>query len=393
VKSLENVLVIGITGNIGVGKSVVRRMLERLGALGIDADALTHRVLLRDSPLYDRIVSKFGNKILGEDEEINRSELAKLIFNNKKSLQDLENLIHPAVSNAIYHIINNVPSPVFAIEAVKLLESDLMDLCDAVWLVDAPRQKQLKRILENRPLTVNQVQERLDHQTPVETKRQKAQVIINNYLSLENTWNQVIAEIEGDGELAGQLKNKLKISRLNQQISPEFKYLLPGQSSDLDTFFTRLITIDSNHSLERISSPQPLTQKEYEGIKKTDRFELLTSYQGVIHAGYSLGLINFENFMLEPLFFHQVASQTMSDLTAWLMQLEKLAAQRSSEAIIFPLRKSCVNEKQVLQDHGFSPLSRDSLLWKIWKDQNPKNDRAGYNVYYQTLRKTITFIK
>ena len=390
-KSPEDVLVIGITGNIGVGKSAVRRMLERLGALGIDADVLTHRALLKDSPLHDRIVSKFGNKILGKDEEINRSKLAKLIFNNKKSLRDLENLLHPAISKAIHQIINDVSLPVIAIEAIKLLESDLVDLCDAIWLVDAPRQKQLKRILENRSLTVDQVQERLDHQTPMETKRQKAQVIINNHLSLENTWHQVIAEMEGGGGLARSLKNKLKVARLNQQTSPEFNYLLPDQSADLDTFFTRLITMDLNHSWERLSSPQPLTEKEYEGIIKTNGFELLTNYQGVIHAGYSLGLINFENFILEPLFFHQSASLTMSDLSAWLIQLEELAAQRLSETIIFPLRKSRMKENEVLQKHGYSPLSRDSLLWKIWKDQNPKNYRAGYNIYYQTFRKTITF--
>jgi len=281
--------------------------------------------------------------------------------------------------------------PVIAIEAIKLLESDLVDLCDTVWLVDAPRQKQLERILESRPLTIDQVRERLDHQSQMETKRQMVQVIINNHMGLEDTWKQVIAEIkksEGQGEKFNYI---FKNDGVNQQISPEFTFLLPPQSADLDDFFIRLKPNELNSSWARKCSPQPLTENKFKKIWRADRFEILTNFAGVIHAGSSLGLINSENFLIEPLFFHQAELQTMPDLPEWLTEMESIATQHLSEAVIFPLRKSRVIEKEVLEEHGYSTLTHDSFLRWIWEDQNPKNHLAGYNVFSKTLRKTVTF--
>src|SRR4029453_15109585 len=88
---------IGLTGNIATGKSVVRRMLEHLGAYTIDADGLAHRVIVKRAPGYKPVLDKFGTWILNEDGQINRAKLGRLVFADKEALTQLEAIVHPYV--------------------------------------------------------------------------------------------------------------------------------------------------------------------------------------------------------------------------------------------------------------------------------------------------------
>ena len=144
----EKPFVIGITGNIGTGKSLARKMLERLGGLGIDADALAHLTLLKGSPVYEKVVAQFGSQLLNEKGEIERQKLALLVFANKEYLLILENLIHPAVVAAGRRIIAESTSPFVVIEAIKLLESNLVEECDSLWLVNVPLDIQIERVMQ-----------------------------------------------------------------------------------------------------------------------------------------------------------------------------------------------------------------------------------------------------
>jgi len=101
--------VIGLTGNIATGKSVVRRMLEHLGAYGINADALTHRVLSRGAPGYQPVIELFGKRILNQSGEIDREKLGKLVFNDPNALSDLEAIVHPYITQAIDLLIKRAP--------------------------------------------------------------------------------------------------------------------------------------------------------------------------------------------------------------------------------------------------------------------------------------------
>jgi dephospho-CoA kinase len=87
--------VIGLTGNIATGKSVVRRMLEHLGAYGIDADALAHRAIAKGAPGYKAVVDTFGKWILDPDQQINRGKLGKIAFADPHALSLLEGIVHP----------------------------------------------------------------------------------------------------------------------------------------------------------------------------------------------------------------------------------------------------------------------------------------------------------
>ena len=125
--------VIGLTGNIGSGKSVVRRMLEHLGAYGIDADALAHRAISKGAPGYPLVVEEFGKFILTEDGEIDRARLGRLVFTDPQALTRLESFVHPLVTQALDFLIRRAAQPVVVIEAIKLLEASIHKSCDAVW--------------------------------------------------------------------------------------------------------------------------------------------------------------------------------------------------------------------------------------------------------------------
>lgn len=184
--------VIGLTGNIATGKSVVRRMLEHLGAYGIDADALAHRAIARGAPGYQPVVDLFGCYILGSDGEIDRRRLGKIVFNDPIALADLERIVHPLVAQAIDFLVRRASQPVVVIEAIKLVEANLHRACDSLWVVYAPPEVQLARLMRTRGLTEAEARQRMAAQPPQEQKMALADVIIRNAGTFEETWKQVV---------------------------------------------------------------------------------------------------------------------------------------------------------------------------------------------------------
>ena len=183
--------VIGLTGSIGTGKSVVRRMLEHLGAYGIDADAITHRAISRDAPCFDEIVKTFGTHILTPERQINRQKLGRIVFNDPEALSTLEAIIHPLVEQAVDLIIRRASQKVIVIEAIKLLESNLAKECDAVWAVYSPPEVQLSRLMHNRNMTEVEARQRMAAQVPQESRFAESAVVIKNSTTFDDTWKQV----------------------------------------------------------------------------------------------------------------------------------------------------------------------------------------------------------
>ncbi|MCW5874429.1 MAG: dephospho-CoA kinase [Anaerolineales bacterium] len=183
--------VIGLTGNIATGKSVVRRMLEHAGAFGIDADALSHRAIERSGPAYQAVVQSFGKYILKEDGEIERKKLGQVVFSDPEALKLLESIIHPAVREGIDHLARRSPHQVIVIEAIKLLESPLRQMCDAIWVVTANEAVQLARLKNKRGMSVDEARKRMASQSPQAEKAAQADTVIDNSVSIEMTWQQV----------------------------------------------------------------------------------------------------------------------------------------------------------------------------------------------------------
>lgn len=190
--------VIGLTGNIGTGKSVVRRMLEHLGAYGIDADALSHRAIARGAPGYQPILSAFGRWVLGPDGEIDRVKLGRLVFSDPEALITLERIVHPLVNQAVSFLAQRASQKVIVIEAIKLLESSLVAYCDSVWVTYAAPQIQIARLVQKRRMSEADARQRVNAQPPQEEKIAAASVVIRNELAFEDTWRQVVSAWQRD---------------------------------------------------------------------------------------------------------------------------------------------------------------------------------------------------
>lgn len=188
--------VIGLTGNIATGKSVVRRMLEHLGAYGIDADALAHRVIAKDAPGYHRVIETFGTWIIDSDGQIERSRLAKIVFSDPKALSQLEEIVHPFVGQGIDVLIRRAKQKVIVVEAIKLIEAGLRDKCDTLWVTYAPAEIQLKRLMAKRKMSEAAARRRVNAQPHQEEKIGLADIVIKNSGSFEATWKQVVSSWE-----------------------------------------------------------------------------------------------------------------------------------------------------------------------------------------------------
>jgi len=190
----QNKYVIGLTGNIAVGKSVVRQMLQHLGAYTIDADGLGHQAMMPGAPAHKPVVDTFGQFILGADGRINRSMLASMVFSNPQALHKLEQITHPIIRQAINALVSRSKQRVVVIEAIKLLEGELAQMVDVVWVVDAKPETQYKRLVEKRKLSPDDAKQRITAQSAQADKLSKANVVINNDSNVEETWKQVQAQ-------------------------------------------------------------------------------------------------------------------------------------------------------------------------------------------------------
>jgi dephospho-CoA kinase len=176
-------LIIGVTGNIGSGKSTVCHILKRLGAVIIDADKLGHHVYKPYSSTWQELIDKFGKAIVGENDEIDRQKLGKIVFSCPASLASLNRIVHPQIYKAAQQKISACrlqQVPTVALEATLLIEAGWQDLVDMTWLVVTSRNKMLQRLSNSNMNPETAILARLKAQMPVNEKMKYADELINN---------------------------------------------------------------------------------------------------------------------------------------------------------------------------------------------------------------------
>ncbi|MCQ6958036.1 dephospho-CoA kinase [Mucilaginibacter aquariorum] len=172
---------VGITGNIGSGKTTVCKIFEVLGIPVFYADDEAKKVMIEDDALIAGIKQAFGNESYFEDGSLNRKHIAGIVFNNKEELLKLNALVHPAVFRAFDKwAINQKNVPYVLKEAALLFESDSYKMCDRSVLVTAPLDIRIQRVTQRDGITADEVKSRNDRQFSEEKKLIMANDVIIN---------------------------------------------------------------------------------------------------------------------------------------------------------------------------------------------------------------------
>jgi dephospho-CoA kinase len=181
------VKVIGLTGNLGCGKSTVAGMLRELGVAVLDLDAVARQIRNNDAEARRRIERRFGT--------IDAGRLAKVVFSDPAALAELEAILHPLVRNETRARLAELEAAgveAACIEAIKLLESPLHDRCDTIWVVRCDEADAVARIA-TRGMSEADARARLANQSPQEAKVAAADVVIDGSAPLAETRRQVEA--------------------------------------------------------------------------------------------------------------------------------------------------------------------------------------------------------
>jgi dephospho-CoA kinase len=178
-------IVLGVTGNIASGKSTVVNILKEFGAHHIDSDVVYHDLVQPGQPLLARLAETFGDGIIAADGSLDRKALGAIVFSDPEKLAELDRITHPAVIAESDRRIASIPSGVIVIDAVKLIESGHADICDEVWLVTAPEDVQVARLMRRNELTEEEARQRVAAQPPLKSKIDRADRVIENSGSLE----------------------------------------------------------------------------------------------------------------------------------------------------------------------------------------------------------------
>ena len=197
-------IVIGLTGGIGTGKSEAARILEEIGAYIIDADRLGHSAYLPHSEIWEEVVKEFGDGVLLPDEEIDRKKLGSIVFNDPVQLAKLNEIMHPRMGKMVANIIEGADAEVVVVEAALLLEAGWDALVDEVWCTGASEDIVIDRLEARNGLNKEEAQKRIKAQMSVDERKSRSQVMIENNGDLaqlttviEQIWeNRVITKVE-----------------------------------------------------------------------------------------------------------------------------------------------------------------------------------------------------
>lgn len=184
--------ILGLTGPIACGKTTVGDLLLELGAIErIDADRVVHGLMTAGTPVTREIAEAFGTGVLATDGSVDRARLGEIVFANPTALRRLEAIVHPGVRREIQRMLAGLRGRqgVVVLDAVRLLQSELLPLCQSVWVVRCDPAEQRRRLTENRGMTESQAESRRAAQPSFESSA--VTYVIDNSGSLEDLCRQV----------------------------------------------------------------------------------------------------------------------------------------------------------------------------------------------------------
>jgi len=199
-------IIIGVTGGVGTGKSIVARLFQRLGAEVFDADQVAHRLMEPGRPVWKKIRAEFGPEVLVRSGRINRQRLGHIVFRSRSRLKSLNRIVHPAVRRSILEDLKRLrrrrPNGVAVLDIPLLLESGRAYRTDAVVVVTAPVREAARRLEKRSGWPAREIKRRGSFQMPLREKVKKADFVVRNGGDLAATRRQVVRiwnKITGEG--------------------------------------------------------------------------------------------------------------------------------------------------------------------------------------------------
>ena len=361
--------VIGLTGNIATGKSVVRKMLEHLGAYSIDADALSHRAIAKGAPGYQKVIATFGKWIVAGDGEIDRAKLGRVVFSDPEALLQLEVIVHPLVEQAVDLMVKRAGQRVVVIEAIKLLEGKLAKACDTIWTTYAPEPIQKSRLMRKRNLSEQEALQRIHAQPPQEIKTAAAKEVIQNIGSFEDTWKQVVAAwkvISPVSETPPVVIRKATDGELSVQRGR------PRDSTNIAAFITHF----SNGT-------NPLTQEDIMAAFGEKAFLLLLSDKKLVGlAGWQV-----ENLVARIIDLYIDSNIPVeSALKILVAEVERASQDLQCEASLFFLSAQVARQESVWHELGYSRRTLQTLGVQAWRDAAMESQPPDTILLFKQLR-------
>lgn len=188
-------IIIGITGGIATGKTLVAAFLEENGAEIIDADIISREILLPPSFILPQIVKEWGSEILEPTGQLNRKKLADIVFKDRRELEKLNKLTHPEIIKIIKSRILASKNSVVVLVVPLLYEIGIDSLCDVVWVVYTSLETQILRLCKRDNMTREEAIMRISTQMPLEEKLKRADLVIDNNETIEKTKKLVEQQI------------------------------------------------------------------------------------------------------------------------------------------------------------------------------------------------------
>lgn len=197
---------IGITGNICTGKSLVRNALQRLGVNTMDAEEAALNLLSRDPHrLSIRLTEHFGNEVIDNRGRLSRKKLMAILYANPDKKAFFEEKMNPVIREEAKHFMfSPIGTHMRAVEAHMLFETDTKHLYDEVWMVTAPPEQQLRRLIERDHVPLAEAQVMIDSQWPLEKKVELSDRVIDNSADIHHTETQVRKALD-------EIKYKFKV--------------------------------------------------------------------------------------------------------------------------------------------------------------------------------------
>lgn len=186
--------ILGLTGGIATGKSTVSRYFSDKGYAVVDADVVARRVVEPGTEGLANIVAHFGTEIIQKDGTLNREKLGAMIFSDAEKRETLNNLLSAQIRRTIMadtETLVNANQPLIVLDIPLLYEAGYETHCDAVMVVYTTEAVQLERLMVRNNLTEEEALNRIASQEPIETKKDRADIVIDNNGPLNHTYEQV----------------------------------------------------------------------------------------------------------------------------------------------------------------------------------------------------------